>query len=325
MTRLLPLLILLFGAWAKAHNAPDFDDPATTIEARNTLIFFAALGGAALAFSVGALLATLSRMRRSDSQAPEAATVRARQQTWMTVYAVTAVVGAVVSGFAAASLLNFRQSRETEFSASGHGTRWDFQYGGGVRTSSELVVPVGKLVRLKFTAGDGAQTLALPVVGRFQAEPGVIKNLEFVYDRPGVYAPRDPQAAPVWVVALEADEFERFMAAARNYTPPAIRGDAALGQQVFEVNCASCHRVQGSTARGVIGPDLSYFAQRHALGNGIPHTPGAVRDFLRGSGSAEGDRHAPPLHLEEPHLNAVVAYLEALRLEGIDFAALPRR
>ena len=43
----------------------------------------------------------------------------------------------------------------------------------------------------------------------------------------------------------------------------------ASGQDVFMGNCSSCHKIYGTAAQGIIGPDLTRFGSRLTLGAGI--------------------------------------------------------
>ena len=66
------------------------------------------------------------------------------------------------------------------------------------------------------------------------------------------------------VVVHPRDEFDRWVAAQRRppaRTPPSRAGSAALPL----ARCVNCHRVRGTPANGVFGPDLTHLMSRRTL------------------------------------------------------------
>ena len=89
---------------------------------------------------------------------------------------------------------------------------------------------------------------------------------------------------------------------------------AARGQQVFLSSaCVYCHTVQGTPARGDVGPDLTHLASQHAR-------RGRDREHARQPGRLDRDPQTikpgalmPALTMDGTELQALVAYLESLR------------
>ena len=131
----------------------------------------------------------------------------------------------------------------------------------------------------------------------------------------------------VVVLALEREDYNRFIEAFKAYEAPAPASEpAARGQQLFNAQCAACHTVKGTPARGVIGPDLSLFGMRTTLGSGVwDNTPENLKRWIKDSSAMKPSSKMPPFtQLSDTDLEALAAYLYSLKLDGFDFAQLPR-
>ena len=76
-----------------------------------------------------------------------------------------------------------------------------------------------------------------------------------------------------------------------------MKGKAETGA----VACASCHRVQGTPAGGVNGPDLSFFGTRRTLGAGMweAMTPRHWEETALPAGSRSNPQFSPAQALHE--------------------------
>jgi cytochrome c oxidase subunit II len=93
--------------------------------------------------------------------------------------------------------------------------------------------------------------------------------------------------------------------------------DAATseGQAVFQHNaCISCHTIAGTVANGRFGPDLTHLASRETIASGaVPNTPENIRKFVQNPNHFKPGVLMPPMHLSDHDLDAVTAYLSALK------------
>ncbi len=127
--------------------------------------------------------------------------------------------------------------------------------------------------------------------------------------------------------ALNGDEVtEPIRTQARAGDPLAMEGrDVFLNQST----CVACHAINGTSAQGVIGPNLTLFGARTSLGAGIrenstenliqwitdPHSlkPGAAMPGVNYNMAVPGAAPWPATGLNEEQVRAVAAYLLSLR------------
>jgi cytochrome c oxidase subunit 2 len=96
--------------------------------------------------------------------------------------------------------------------------------------------------------------------------------------------------------------------------PPAS-GLARAGATAFvRDQCASCHTIHGTSARGQVGPDLTHVGARASIGAlTLANTAAALRDWLRDPQHAKPGNRMPDLGLSAADIRALVAYLQGLK------------
>jgi cytochrome c oxidase subunit 2 len=209
---------------------------------------------------------------------------------------------------------------------------WDFHYPAlGLRNSNELILPAGVPVELEVTSKDVIHSFWVPgLAGKRDAIPGQKTLIHFTPKEVGNYYGFcaelcGPSHARMLfrVLVVPKEEFDRFVEAARAYTPPVAD---ARGQEVFQQNCMACHGVQGKMPPAVIGPELGFVGNRVSLAAGIvDHTPENLKAWIKDPASMKPGVKMPSFpQLSEGDLDALVRYLEGLKVEGLDFKALPK-
>ena len=187
--------------------------------------------------------------------------------------------------------------------------------------ANELHIPAGKTVLLELESGDVIHSFWVPrLSGKVDMIPGRRNYMKIRADRPGVYGAQcaeycgGPHALMGFVVvAHEPAEFERRLA--RMAAPPAPSGDVR-GQQLFaSAGCAACHRIAGTPANGLAGPDLTFVGSRQSLGAGIlPNNRGTMMGWIGNSQAIKpGNRMPPYTMLSAEQLEALAVYLERRR------------
>jgi cytochrome c oxidase subunit 2 len=209
---------------------------------------------------------------------------------------------------------------------------WDFHYPAlGLRNSNELILPAGVPVELEVTSKDVIHSFWVPgLAGKRDAIPGQKTLIHFTPKEVGNYygfcaelcGPSHSRML-FRVLVVPKEEFDRFVEAARAYTPPVAD---ARGQEVFQQNCMACHGVQGKMPPAVIGPELGFVGNRVSLAAGIAdHTPENLKAWIKDPASMKPGVKMPGFpQLSEEDLDALVRYLEGLKVEGLDFKALPK-
>jgi cytochrome c oxidase subunit 2 len=115
-----------------------------------------------------------------------------------------------------------------------------------------------------------------------------------------------------------ADSPARFKAWLRNEASPArppSTSEERRGQELFlSEACSGCHTIRGTNAAGRIGPDLTHVAGRTTLAAlTIPNTRDYLLRWVHDPQQFKEGVKMPTLHLTDPELEAVVAYLESLK------------
>lgn len=195
--------------------------------------------------------------------------------------------------------------------------------------ANELHIPVGQPVVVEMVSEDVIHSFWVPKLGgKMDMIPGRVNRLKLQADRAGVYGGQCAEFCGgahslmgFVVVAHEAADWQRWLerrrAAAAATAPPAGEGvDVQRGRQLFaEVGCAACHRVAGSAAQGLSGPDLTHVGSRRSLGAGIlPNSRATLIGWIGDSQSIKPNNRMPAYRsLGAGELNALAAYMESLR------------
>ena len=152
--------------------------------------------------------------------------------------------------------------------------------------------------------------------------PGRRNRMRIQADRPGVYGGQcaeycgGPHALMgLTVMAHAPDDFRRLMQA-RLARERATAVGAGEGARLFDsAGCAACHRISGTSANGLAGPDLTFVGSRRTLGAGIlPNNRGTMMGWIGNSQAIKPNNRMPPYTvLSGEELSALAAYLEAQR------------
>lgn len=111
------------------------------------------------------------------------------------------------------------------------------------------------------------------------------------------------------------EDFDRWVKAQLQVPHVSTQNEAAAGQRVFESTaCVNCHTVSGTVAKGVFGPDLTHLMTRETIAAGaVPNTHEMLRLWIRNPDALKPGSKMPAMGLSDRDLDAVTAYMEALR------------
>jgi cytochrome c oxidase subunit 2 len=117
------------------------------------------------------------------------------------------------------------------------------------------------------------------------------------------------------VIAQPRDDFERWITRQQQAAPIPQDDLTRRGQQIFlGASCVYCHTVRGTSASGVIGPDLTHIASRRTLGAGaVPNTRGHLAGWMIDPQAIKPGNLMPPMYIEGDDLQALLAYMETLQ------------
>jgi cytochrome c oxidase subunit 2 len=213
-----------------------------------------------------------------------------------------------------------------EVTIIGHQFWWELRYPQlGIVTANELRLPAGTPdhpvpATLTIGSADTVHTLwTPPLIPSTDADPNHSTTLELMPTTPGIFSgqcPRSCETRPpmlLRVIVQTPTEFSAWAAQQRQLAM--AEPTAAHGRSIFEhTACISCHRVAGTPAAGIFGPDLTHIATRTTLAAGAtPNTPGNLRAFIDNPATIKPGVTMPALHLSPNDLDAVTAYLETLK------------
>jgi cytochrome c oxidase subunit 2 len=206
----------------------------------------------------------------------------------------------------------------------GHQWFWEVRYPGTQAvTANEIHIPAQTSVDVRLLSADVIHSFWVPELNKkVDMLPGHPNQIELYADSPGVYRGQCAEFCGLqhanMAMAVYVDTAARFRAwlanEAKPLAPPA-GGDARAGENVFMTQqCASCHTIRGTAARGTIGPDLTHLATRRTLaGLTIPNDRAHLSEWVADPQHVKPGNKMPGLNLTAAQLRQVVTFLEGLR------------
>ena len=212
-----------------------------------------------------------------------------------------------------------------------------------LRDANELHLPVDQPVVLELESGDVIHSFWVPnLSGKRDMIPGRTNELVIQADRSGrfggicaeycggphalmgfVAVAHDPAEWDEWWQARTAplpDAAEQDVAGElpdlASQSPAVERADPLDGRELFMASgCAACHRVAGTEANGLTGPDLTHIGSRLSLGAGIlPNNRGTMIGWIGDSQSIKPGNRMPGYDmLSAEELEAIAIWLEQQR------------
>ncbi len=294
-------------------------------------------GISAVVFILTSAALLLALARRSDPRPPTAPEAprpgdRGRIRAVVTAVAATVMVLAVVVAASLAAGPRHEGGAPAPgalaVEVTGHLWWWEITYlappgGTAVTTANELHLPAGRPVDDYLRSRDVIHSFWAPSLGgKTDLVPGRPGHFRMTPLRPGEFAGFCAEFCGLQhahmrlTVLVETPErFRRWLAeqsaAARAPASPLEQ----QGHAVFLASpCVGCHTVRGTSAGGHLGPDLTHVASRTTLAAGaLPNSVDQLAGWLVAPQDVKPGTLMPPAGLPAPALQAVVAYLAALR------------
>jgi len=244
---------------------------------------------------------------------------------------------------------------------TGHRYWWEFEYPElDVATANELHVPVGRPVSLRLASDVVIHSFWVPMLGgKRDANPlrATVDGEEprynwyyFTLNEEGEFigqcAEFCGQSHALMGIKVIAESEAAFGAWAERMNepsptaappapdaPPALQEDplVAQGRDIFMGStCVACHSIEGTTAAGVLGPNLTRLGEHEYIAAGmLENTPENLFRWIRDPASVKPDARMPATDreaklpvgqgiwpatgLSEDQVRAVAAYLSSLR------------
>jgi cytochrome c oxidase subunit 2 len=302
--------------------------PALAIRDLSWLLF--AVTGAILAVVAGVLVYAVVRFRhRRGDDAAEPAQVYGSnpiELAWTVAPLLIVLVLFLVTARTVFTLERHPPADALRVAVIGHQWWWEFRYPvQGVVTANELHVPVSDPARprpvfLTLESEDVVHSFWIPqLAGKTDVIPNRTNTMWIEPLKTGTFLGQCAEFCGTQhanmllrVVVEPPPAFEAWLDAQRQ--PAADVASARAGRAVFESNpCASCHTVQGTSARGTVGPDLTHLMSRETLGAGaVPNDGQHLLAWVRNPGDLKPGVRMPAMRLDHASLTSLVAWLETL-------------
>ena len=218
----------------------------------------------------------------------------------------------------------------------GHQWWFEFKYMDAdgktvLTTANELHLPVDKAVAIDLRSVDVIHSFWVPALsGKVDMMPGHANELSFT--------PTRAQAEPFLgqcvelcglshanmrfrvFVQTQAD-FDAWLKQQQGESANPAGNLAADGQEIFlRSACIGCHTVRGTTAAGVLGPDLTHVGSRTTIAAGVLENDSQnLARWIHDSKSVKPGSKMPPMGvsaggaLSDQEIDAVAAYLLSLK------------
>jgi cytochrome c oxidase subunit 2 len=242
-----------------------------------------------------ALVYAIIRFRRRKDEDRPVKQVHGNARLEIVWTIIPAVLLAVVAIPTVATLFDIRNGPDPgddplRIEIIGHQWWWEISYPDyGFTTANEVHIPVGRPVVLEMTSADVIHSFWVPrLAGKRDLVPGRDSELTIEADEPGLFLGQCAEFCGLAhadmrlrVFAQTESDFDTW---ALGQAEPAVlpdEGPAASGWETFQVVCASCHAIDGTTAGANLAPNLTHFASRSTFGGAsFANTQEHLREWL---------------------------------------------
>lgn len=193
-----------------------------------------------------------------------------------------------------------------------------------VISANEIRLPAGQRVEFRLLSPDVIHSFWIPSLGgKIDMIPGrenrLVLHPERVGDFRGVCAEYCGTAHALMAFSVKVmapAAFDEWLAQQAAPARPPAGELAQRGQAKFlQQGCGACHRIAGTRATGVIGPDLTHLGSRATLGAGtLPMSRDNLRRWIAHTGAVKPGVLMPSYGmLDEATLTAIATYLAELQ------------
>jgi cytochrome c oxidase subunit 2 len=206
----------------------------------------------------------------------------------------------------------------------GHQWWWEVHYPKlGIVTANEIHIPAEKNLQFGFESADVIHDFWVPELGRkIDMIPGRHAKIWLAADHPGTYLGTCAEFCGkehAWMrIRVIADSPAAFSGWVSDQQKTPLVPQTSQEQQglrdVTSMACANCHTIRGTSAQGVLGPNLTHLASRQTLAAGrLQNTPAMLSAWLHNPDQFKPGSHMPNLHLTDTQRADITAYLETLK------------
>jgi cytochrome c oxidase subunit 2 len=309
-------------------SSPSAMDPHGDEAKRIAGVWWLMFGLAVVVYVVvaGFVIVSSLRGRRRGGDEPRDKPLRDSAFIWIggiiVPVAILALL-AVVTVHTGAALRN-PKADELRVDVSGQQWWWRVTYHDPTfETANEIHLPVGRPVAIRLTSDNVIHSFWVPqLASKVDTIPGQTNVLRFRPEKTGVYRGLCAEFCGIqharmqFLVIVESPEdFGRWEA--RRQNPPAepTSEEAARGRMVFEKEaCAGCHTIDGTSAQGRVGPNLTDIGIRRTIASAtLDKTTRNLTEWIENPRQWKPGVIMPPAVISHDDVRAIVAYLESLK------------
>ena len=321
---LLLALMTAFAAGCSAESPSTLSTASTNATAISGLFYFIFWVAVVVFIIVESLLlySVIRFRRKSDSEMPTQVHGNTKLEIMWTL--APAIVLAVVFVLTYQTLMAMATvpKDSLQVKVTGHQWWWEIEYPDlGIVTANEIHIPVAQSSQFNLESKDVIHSFWVPELnGKTDLVPGH-KNVTWIQPtRIGTYRAQCAEFCGAEhadmrfsvVVESKAD----FDAWAAQQKQKAVTSDTLTkGMATFtQLGCFACHTIDGTTAQGKVGPNLTHVGSRKTIAAGVLEmNPANLRAWITNPQGIKPGVAMPTLAMTPDQADALSAMLQALK------------
>lgn len=313
------------GESGSLHMPPANSTIASEVDALFYFIFYTAIVLFVLVVSFTAFFIIKYR-RRGEQELTSGVSHNTKLEILWTVIPTILVIIVFVWGFKTYLRMNIAPKDALEIKATGQKWFWVFDYPNGANSMNDLVVPVGKPVKLLLSSQDVIHSFFVP---DFRVKMDVLPNRYTItwfeaintgeYDIfCSEYCGKGHSEMLGKVKVLSEEEYAKWLTAAAVDIPEGVSLEEAGKQLYTSKACATCHSIDGTP--GVAPSFLGKFGGQEKLvdGTAVLVDENYIRESILNPQTKVvlGYQPVMPTYqgvLTDRHIDALIAYIKTLK------------
>jgi len=197
---------------------------------------------------------------------------------------------------------------------------WEASYpSSNVVTANEIHLPAGKKILLKLLSADVIHDWWIPQFGnKMDMVPSQQNYLWLDIKEPGEYygvcsefCGAQHAHMRLKVVAQNEADYNNWM---KQHQQQAMNTSTTGAQLFIQKTCGNCHRINGTEAKGNVGPDLTHIGSRQTLLAGLlENNLQNLENWIKNPQQLKPGANMPDFHLDDTTVKNIAAYLNSLK------------
>jgi cytochrome c oxidase subunit 2 len=308
---------------------PTFLDPASPIAGHEASLYRIILIMALVVFVLveGAIILILirDRGRKGDNTLPKQVYGNTKLEVTWTAIPILLVIALFVMTVQTMHAVAAPAPEKSDLNVqvTGHQWWWEFSYPDlGITTANELHIPLGGTVQITLASVDVIHSFWVPQLsGKTDVIPGQTNHMWLKGEKIGVYHGQCAEfcgtnhANMRFKVIVESQADFNTWAASQQKDAPQPQTDAEKqGYKMITTGiCSNCHTLNGTDAKGTIGPNLTHlFSRTSFAGSTFDLNQSNLRSWLQDT-QAMKPGNDMVVKLKPDEIDALIAYLTQLK------------